>query len=592
MHEDHDFPKVRLFYDSRSYEQIRTRLIKIGPRTGAFSNCFLIWLAWKAKRTRIRAFSPSVCVSTSTTHLNSLSLRANRCFCVLAGRKDDNDYVEYRRHTVCSGCPANPPAPHENSFTEKNVSLFQRLAIIPAFVLCYMLGGCSTPPKSFLHEKKIAKTVAYPQTTPSLAPVTSPSEPSTQLVSWQKKDSDSETTPSNETVDLTVGQVLDVDTLIASVHARNPSLQAAHAAWHEALQRYPQEISLQDPVLQSMIAPATLPSNSSVQSSYYIGLAQQVPWSGKRELRGQKALWEATAKSSDSKTVLLQLSSATRIAFFDDYLAHREIELNRQNLELMQDFRSTAKSKYEAAQVSQQDLSAADLELVKLEQQKLDLEKSKQIAIARINTLLHQRPDEPLPPPPKELDAIADLPEISELREDAIQSRPEIAALSARIQVERNAIGLALKEYYPDFEFMTRYDSFWTDRVQRGQLGMNMNIPIQNDRRAASVREAQFRVQRMCSELAVQQDAVNEEVQMAFAKVEASRKTVMLFKNRILSIADVNLETARAAYISGSIDFLRLMDARRQSTEQQIGYQRALTEYHRSVAELQRAIGN
>ena len=483
---------------------------------------------------------------------------------------------------------------------EKNVSLFQRHATFSALVLCYTLVGCSTTPKAFLHGKKIAKGVAYEPTTQSLAPVTSSSESTTQLVSWQNKDNDSETIPSKDTVDLAVdlaadlavGDVLVLETLIAAVHARNPSLQAAHAAWHEALQRYPQEISLQDPILQSMIAPATLPSNSSVQSSYYLGLAQQVPWSGKRELRGQKALWEANAKSSDSKTVLLQLSSATRLAFFDDYLAHRELEINLRNLELMQDFRSTAKSKYEAAQVSQQDVSSADLELVKLQQQKLDLERSKQIAIARINTLLHQRPDEQLPPPPKVLDAIADLPEIATLRETAIQRRPELAALLARIQVEKNAIAIALKEYYPDFEFMTRYDSFWTDRVQRGQLGLNMNIPIQNDRRTAAVREAQFRVQRMCSELAVKQDAVNEEVQMAFARVESSRNTVILFKDRILSIADVNLETARAAYISGSVDFLRLLDARRQTTEQQIGYQRSLTEYHRSVAELKRSIGN
>lgn len=472
------------------------------------------------------------------------------------------------------------------------MSLIQCLATFLACAFCYLNVGCSTPPKNFRHAKKIAKSVAYEQTAPSLNPVTSAVESSTQLISWQKVDSDSESNSSIESIASAGGGVLDVDNLIAAVHARNPSLQAARAAWHEASQRFPQEISLQDPMLQSMIAPATLTSNSSVQSSYYLGLAQQIPWSGKRELRGQKALWEMNAKSSDSETVSLQLTSATRLAFFDDYLTHRELELNSRNVELMQDFRSTAKSKYEAAQVSQQDLSAADLELVKLQQQKLDLEKSRQIAIARINTLLHQRPDEPLPPPPKELAAIADLPEIATLREDAIQNRPELAALSARIQVEKNAIAIAMKEYYPDFELMTRYDSFWTDRVQRGQLGMNMNIPIQKDRRAAAVREAQFRVQKMCSELAVQQDAVNEEVQMAFARVEASRNTVNLFKDQILSIAEVNLKTARAAYISGSIDFLRLMDARRQSTEQQIGYQRALTEYHRSNAELQRAIGN
>ena len=384
---------------------------------------------------------------------------------------------------------------------------------------------------------------------------------------------------------------LSLEALIAVVQARNPSLQAAQAAWSAAAERFPQVVAFDDPTLQTMFAPATFPSGSAVQSSYYIGVAQRVPWHGKRELRGQMAQWEANAAGWNVEEVKLRLAAAARMAFFDFYLVRRELELNQHNVELMQDFRAAAKAKYEANQVSEQDLSAADLELAKLQQQRLELEQTERTSVARINTLLHQRPDNGLPPPPQRLTINTDLPEAGSLREVAIQRRPELAALAARIQSEQNAVALACKEYYPDFEFMGRYDSFWTDRVQRPQVGMNMNVPLRNDRRAAAVCEAQFRVSKLMAEHSQLEDAVREEVQIAHSRVLSNQKTAELYGDRILPAALTNLEAARAAYIAGSIDFLRLMEARRQSTEQQIGYQRTLTEYHRSRSDLERAVG-
>ena len=204
---------------------------------------------------------------------------------------------------------------------------------------------------------------------------------------------------------------------------------------------------------------------------------------------------------------------------------------------------------------------------------------------------MHRRPDDALPPAPQRLSIIGVLPDASGLRELAIERRPELAALSSRIQSEQNAVALACKEYYPDFEFMGRYDSFWSDRTQRPQVGMNMNVPLNTDRRAAAVREAQFRVTKLMAEYSQQQDAVREEVQIAHSRVFANQKAADLFEARILPAAQTNLEAARAAYIAGSIDFLRLMEARRQSTEQQIAYQKSLTEYHRSRSDLERAVG-
>ena len=43
---------------------------------------------------------------------------------------------------------------------------------------------------------------------------------------------------------------LSVEQLVAEVQARNPSLQAASAAWRAATERYPQVVSLDDPDVQ------------------------------------------------------------------------------------------------------------------------------------------------------------------------------------------------------------------------------------------------------------------------------------------------------------------------------------------------------
>ena len=86
-------------------------------------------------------------------------------------------------------------------------------------------------------------------------------------------------------------------------------------------------------------------------------------------------------------------------------------------------------------------------------------------------------------------------------------------------------------------------------------------------------------------------DAVREEVQIAHSRVFAKRKAVELYGDRILPAAQTNLESARAAYVAGSVDFLRLLEAVRQSIEQQIAFQRTMTEYHQSRSELERAVG-
>ena len=163
--------------------------------------------------------------------------------------------------------------------------------------------------------------------------------------------------------------------------------------------------------------------------------------------------------------------------------------------------------------------------------------------------------------------------------------------MSARVQVEQSAVALACKEFYPDFEVMGRFDRFWTDREQQPQLGLNMNIPLNQSKRHAAVQEALWRVHKMQAEYAQATDTIRSEVQSAHARVSGSQRKVRVFESKILPAAQDNLRAAESGYEAGTVDFLRLIEAQRQVLDLREKHQMAITDFHRRAAELSRAVG-
>jgi outer membrane protein TolC len=382
--------------------------------------------------------------------------------------------------------------------------------------------------------------------------------------------------------------------LIAEVEARNPSLQAMAYAWRAAAQRYPQAVSLDDPMFMTMMAPASFGSNQ-VESAYVLQGSQKLPWFGKRQTRGQQAQAEAGAAFQDVQDTRLQIVQVTRLAFYDYYLAERQLEINERNRRSAQEFRDTAQVKYENNQVEQQDVVQADVELTGIQRRKIELARMRRVAVARINVLLLRTPDEPLPPSPESLAREFEVPPADALRQTAMARRPDLAALAARVRSEQAAVDLALKQYYPDAEFFGRYDSFWqpasTQSDLRGQVGVNMNVPIYRGRLNAAVCEAQFRLSQRRAEYQQRLVEIQYEVQAAYEQVEEARQTVELYTSQYLPFAEQNLALARANYDVGKATYLSLVMAQRQLFTVRETYEQTLTDFYRRIADLERAIG-
>ncbi len=389
---------------------------------------------------------------------------------------------------------------------------------------------------------------------------------------------------------------LSPDALVEQVLARNPSLAEMVAAWRAASARYPQVTSLEDPMVGGTIGPGTIgPDDPGVHFAYRVEVSQKIPYPGKLRLRGQNALAEASAAGHDVEDTRLQLIEAARDGFYEYYLAERALEVNADNLRLLERYRESAASRYEKRLVPREDVVQARVEIAREQDRRLGLVESRQVAVARLNTLLHLPPDNPLPPPPRRLVPPRGLPDPAALRELAVACRPDLKALADRVAAERAALALACKEFYPDFEPFFMYDRFMgnmpENRDLASMLGVRMNLPIYRTRRYATVAEAEARLAQRQAELAKQTDQVNFQVQEAYERARRSEQAVALYEQTVLPAARENVEANESAYETRRMPFLNLVEARRSEVMLLDRYHEAVADSFRRRATLERVVG-
>jgi outer membrane protein TolC len=388
---------------------------------------------------------------------------------------------------------------------------------------------------------------------------------------------------------------LSVEALVDAVLSRNPTLAEMVAARQVADARYPQVTSLDDPMLGGWMAPATIDARP-LNFAQRVEISQKVPFPGKLHLRGESALAEARAAGNEVESVRLQLIEAAQDAYYEYYLVGRALAVNAQNLELLREFRGNAETRYRNGQVPhQQELLQADVEIGRQQERHLVLERMRQVAIARLNTLMHLPPDFPLPPPPDVVQFDERLPDIGALRAQALSRRPDLQVLANQIAGDQAALALAYKEFYPDAEFMAAYDSFWQgkddERSLRPQIGLRLNLPVKRERRRAAVAEAQSRLAQRQAALAKQTDQVNFEVQQAYEQVRESEKVLRLYDRTILPAAEANVREAQRAYTTAKIPFLSLIEAERNVVGLRDRSYEVTADYFRRRATLERVVG-
>jgi cobalt-zinc-cadmium efflux system outer membrane protein len=389
---------------------------------------------------------------------------------------------------------------------------------------------------------------------------------------------------------------LKLDELISEALQNNPQLRAARNQTAAARTRVNQATAWDAPqvgveLFQTPIQSFPNPFKNGMETDYYV--QQMFPFPGKLSAMGSMA--ESNANMVDQgytaleRKVLRDLKSA----YYELYLVHRKIQINAENQDLMRRFVNIASKQYEVGMGKQQDILRAQTELSTLVNGGLNLQKEKQVVESMINTILSRSPNEPLGYVP---DIEADVPRwtLEQLRPLALESRAELKAMNFNIDMNRAALSLSKREYYPDLMARVMYKDMASTSNDFWSVMIAFSIPLapwSSGKYTSKVEESQLNVKKAEDEFASMRNMTLYELQDALVKVQTNQNLVLLYKNTVIPQAEQTLQSTIVAYQTGKTEFLMLIDAYRMVLMSKLDYYMSVMSYMASQAALEQAVG-
>ena len=268
---------------------------------------------------------------------------------------------------------------------------------------------------------------------------------------------------------------------------------------------------------------------AGIDPAWKADLSQELPFPGKLALRGAVALGEADAAAGDFEAARLQLATVASLLYDDYYLMARTLDVEEHHVALLEELERSALARLEAGEAMLQDPVRAAAELARRRQDRIRFESALRTTAQQLNLLLHRGPDLPLPPPPKEIEPAATPPELDAnadadaLVAAALGARPELRAARGRIASGEAGVDLARREYFPDFTVMAGWDAFWQEGPLQPSVGLQLNLPLRRERRAAAVEEAAAKLARARSDEDSAADEVRFSVRNALERLREAR---------------------------------------------------------------------
>lgn len=390
----------------------------------------------------------------------------------------------------------------------------------------------------------------------------------------------------------------DLSQLVETAVANNPELKASEARWQMFRNRAAQARAFDDPMLmlkiQNGIVSDPLNFQMDTMTAKVIGLSQQIPFWGKRGLKGEMAEKEAESYRWSVEERKLELTRMVKETFYQIYFTDKSVEIVDRNIRILDDFITLAETKYSVGQGAQQDVFKAQVERSRMLDMRISLEQQRKSLQAGLNAFLYRPADTPVGKIPDfDIKPLTQSPE--ELRGIALENRPMFKSLEAQIEKGKAGRRLARKEFYPDFnvsfEYMQRDPAMGEEGLDMYSLGVTFNLPVQQRRRLAMVAESSSEITMATEEVNSLKNSIDSGISDLLAQLERRTRLADLYKNGIIPQAEQSLESAAIGYRVNKVDFLTLLDNRVTLFNYEREYYDSLADYQMKKAQLEALIG-
>jgi outer membrane protein TolC len=377
----------------------------------------------------------------------------------------------------------------------------------------------------------------------------------------------------------------------------NPRIEAARQDWKAQLERVPQARTLPEPELgygyfieqvQTRVGP-------QVQG---LTLSQRFPWFGTLGLQGKAALAVAEASRLRYQDVLLRTARGVTDAYADYYYLGAALRVTRENVDLLRSWESILRSRYTTGSATYSDLNRVQVELGKLEDRIVTLQRQREPHEARLLSLLDLPPEATLPWP-SSLPEPAPLPPADTLLSLVRDSNPELQALHALAEGEEKRIDLAKRSYYPDFSLGVDWIQVdprdVPDVPDNGQdawiARVKVQLPIWWGKYSAEGKEARARKAAVLANASQTENRLESQMEELLFQYDDAGRKISLYRDSLIPKGEQSLRAAYAGFESGEGDFLGVLDAERILLEFSLLYERANADRIQAYAGILTLIG-
>lgn len=352
--------------------------------------------------------------------------------------------------------------------------------------------------------------------------------------------------------------------VLGAVAARNPRAAAARALGEAARERVPGAKRPPDPTAQLGWMNYSLPhwGPMPVLGMTQLQLMQMVPLGGKLRLAGTAA--ESRAASAEWRAADVAWDARTQAAmgFYDIYAADRGLESMRETLRLLDDIANTAEAMYRVGQGRQADVLRAQVEIVRMAEDTVRMRAMRTGMTARLSALADGvvfGGTPALPAFPTALPAVAWVDSV------AFLDRPMLRATVEGVREAGVNATLAARELWPDVQLgvqlATRSGEMGQERMASLMVGTSVPV-FARDRQLRMRSEAAAMARMADADLAAMRAEARARVVEALASLDRARTLQRIYRSTLLPQAEAAVASALAAYRTGGVDFMTVLDDR------------------------------
>ncbi len=394
-----------------------------------------------------------------------------------------------------------------------------------------------------------------------------------------------------------------LESLIVDALERSPDVQQSFSHYQAALQRIPQATSLPDPMLD-LTQHVRTPETRVGPQSTVVSLSQRFPWFGKLSDKGKVAAKEAAALAEFHEASRAEVVRQVKLAYYDLSYIDRAITITQEDELLLRHYEKLAQARYSQGVGLQQGIVKLQAEITRDLNRLRILRRQRVDAEATLNTLRAHPVESPVP--------LVELPQrpkvninFNSLYATGKSTRPEVRAAFLEIERNEKRIHLAKRQYWPDFTIgaswgnvRSRNDLFGVLNPPENNgkdvysLTVEVNLPLFRSKYDAGVQEAaeSFSASRQAYRSTV--NTVERSIRSVGFHIQTIEEQIGLFEKALLHQAEQALRSAEAAYSTGTVGVIDLLDGERMLLEVRLGLARLNTDYMKALAEMERAIGS